>query len=76
LKGIQIPLIYDEIRNILWKDKANIDIIMFVVDYCSNEIIIIFIIYKLFILFLLYWRVVLFGLNPRIIKIRIAKYTI
>jgi len=82
----QANSICDEIRNILSKSQKDIDKIMLVGGYCSNEVIVSKIQQKLggnfyYILppnpyLAIIEGAVLFGLNPSIIQIRIAKYTI
>ena len=82
----QANSICDEIRNILSNSKKDIDTIMFVGGYCSNEVIVSKIKQKLGDNFYylqpsnpclaIMEGAVLFGLNPSIIQIRISKYTI
>ena len=83
----QSKLICKKIENILSKNNKDINTIIFVGGYCSNEILISYIkerLKKKITNFLYpnkpYLAVmegsVLFGLNPNLITIRIAKYTI
>ena len=82
----QANLICNEIKGILSKTKKEINTIMFVGGYCSNEVIISKIRIGLGEHFYylqpsnpslaIMEGAVLFGINPSIIGIRIAKYTI